>query len=54
MYKPSAGWGYPSNFESSSDWGEWRGVDVEVTPTSGGGGGQPPVVNSRAFLSFFP
>jgi hypothetical protein len=58
IYRPS-GWGYPTNFESSSDWGEWRGVDVEVTPASGGGGagggGQPPTtVNSAAFLTFFP
>ena len=53
-YKPS-GWGYPSNFESSSDWGEWRGIDVEVTPGSNGGGGNPPpTVNSGAFLTFFP
>ena len=55
MYKPSAGWGYPANFESSSDWGEWRGVDVEVTPSSGGSGPPPPsTVNSGAFLTFFP
>ena len=55
MYKPT-GFGYPGNFESSSDWGEWRGVDVEVTPggSSGGGGGQPPTVNSGAFITFFP
>ena len=53
-----AGWGYPSNFESSSDWGEWRGIDVEVTPGGsgggGGGGGNPPTVNSGAFITFFP
>ena len=57
MYKPSAGWGYPNNFESSSDWGEWRGVDVEVTPGGSVGGGNPPpppTVNSGAFVTFFP
>jgi len=56
MYKPTAGWGYPGNFESSSDWGEWRGVDVEVTPGGSGGGNPPPppTVNSGAFLTFFP
>jgi hypothetical protein len=56
MYKPSAGWGYPGNFESSSDWGEWRGVDVEVTPTTGSNPPPPPppTVNSGAFVTFFP
>jgi hypothetical protein len=54
MYKPS-GWGYPSNFESSDDWGEWRGIDIEVTPGGTIGHGPPPTpVNSGAFISFFP
>ena len=53
MYRPT-GFGYPSNFESSSDWGEWRGIDVEVTPGGSSGGGQPSTVNSGAFMTFFP
>ena len=36
MYRPT-GFGYPANFESSSDWAEWRGVDVEVTPEAAAG-----------------
>ena len=45
-------WSYPDTFDSDDD-GETRWIDVEVTP-SGGGSGPPPVVNSGAFLIFFP
>lgn len=39
VYRPAVtAWGYPSNFESSSDWGESRWADVEVTPVTTGGG----------------
>ena len=64
-YQPDAlAWMYPGEFEASSDWGETRWVDVEVTPSaasgggggSGGGGNPPPTstVNSSAFFTFFP
>ncbi len=64
-YSPSTGggnsvyqngaWAYPNTFEATSDWGESRWVDVEVTPATGGGGGggSTPVVNGD-FLKFFP
>ena len=35
-YQPNAGsWMYPSEFEASSDWGENRFTDIEVTPVGG-------------------
>ncbi len=49
-------WSYPDTFDSDDN-GETRWVDVEVTPSSGGGSGPPPpppVVNSGAFMTFFP
>lgn len=39
-------WGYPSHFEASSDWGETRWADVEVTPVNTN-------VNTN-LMSFFP
>ena len=57
-YQPNAGsWMYPGEFEASSDWGENRFVDVEVTPAGGTPPPPPPpppTVNSSAFLTFFP
>lgn len=56
-YLPNAGsWTYPGEFEASSDWGENRFVDVEVTPVAGSTPPPPPpsTVNSGAFLTFFP
>lgn len=48
------GWSYPNTFDAA-DVGETRWIDVEVTPADGGSGPPPPpVVNSGAFLVFFP
>ena len=67
-YQPNAEvWAYPGEFEASADWGENRFIDVEVTP-AGTSSSPPPsspppsssspppptVVNSGAFLTFFP
>jgi hypothetical protein len=43
---------YPNTFDSDDD-GETRWVDVEVTPSSVGTGGQPGPVKSGAFVAFF-
>jgi hypothetical protein len=43
-------WAYPYTFDVKDN-GENRYVDIEVTP---GGGSASPVVNSGAFLTFFP
>ena len=57
-YQPNSGsWAYPGEFEASSDWGENRFVDVEVTPAGGTTPPPPPppsTVNAGAFLTFFP
>lgn len=37
-YKPGpSSWAYPGEFEASSDWGETRWLDVEVTPVTASG-----------------
>jgi hypothetical protein len=50
VYQDGA-WSYPDTFDSDDN-GETRWVDVEVTP--GSGTSTPSVVDSGAFLSFFP
>jgi hypothetical protein len=46
-------WAYPDTFDDNDD-GENRWIDVEVTPVTTGNSPPPSVVNSGAFLVFFP